>query len=212
VGVVGDVRAAGPTQELEPVYFQSLEQTAEWSSFVTVVFRAPGGAAAQLPAVRERLRALEPSAAMLDLGSYEQWLRASPGFAEARFRALIVGLLGAVALVLAVVGVYGVTAYAVRLRTRELGIRIALGSGGRRTVGVVLAEGVSLALAGVALGAAAAWAAVERLSGFLAGAPARDPAVFAAVAVGLVAVVVAASLRPALTAAKVAPAEVLREG
>jgi ABC-type antimicrobial peptide transport system permease subunit len=76
----------------------------------------------------------------------------------------------------------------------------------------VLGEGILLALAGVGLGAAVAWVAVERLSGFLAGAPARDPTVFAGVAVGLVAVVVGASLRPALTAARVAPAEVLREG
>jgi predicted permease len=212
VGVSGDVLVAGPVQDVEPVLFESLDQTGAWSNFVSVVFASPAGAARVLPAVRERLRALEPAAPVLELASYDQVLRASPGVAEARFRALIVGLLGIVALVLSAVGVYGVTAYTVRLRARELGIRMALGSGGSRTLSVVLGEGLYLALAGVLIGGAVAWATVDRLSGFLAGQAARDPSVFGGVGALLVLVVLAASIKPAWAAARVAPADVLRDG
>jgi putative ABC transport system permease protein len=211
VGVMADVRPTGPTGENEPTILRPIDQSRGWSHFVSVVFRATGDPASALPAVRSRLRELEPGAAVLEIGTYSAWLAASPGFAESRFRALVVGLLGGVALILALVGVYGVTAYSVRRRTRELGIRIALGGGERRVLARVLAEGLRLALVGIALGAMAAWFAVAGLEGFLDGMPARDPAVFGVVGVVLGGVALLACFRPALAASRVAPMEALRQ-
>lgn len=211
VGVVGDLRLLGPDHPAEPAVLEPIDQSGSWSTFQTVVFRTRGRAADQLPAVRAALRELEPRAPVLDLGGYERWLRASPGFAEARFRALVVGVLGAVSLLLALVGVYGVTAYSVRVRTRELGIRIALGASRLRVLNRVLAEGLMLAAAGVALGAPVAWLLLSALERFLEGAPARDPGAFAAVAAGLAAVALLASVWPAVGASRLEPVEVLRD-
>lgn len=210
VGVIPDLRLRGPVHEAEPAALEPLLQN-PGAGFVTVLFRTRGRPTGALPGVRNVLRSLEPQAAVMDLGTYEGWLGAYPGFAEARFRALVVGLLGAVSLFLALVGVYGVTAYSVRRRTRELGIRIAMGASKGRVLGHVMAEALMLAVVGIALGGGAAWLTMGFLESFLVGLAPRNPAVLAGVATGLLAVALVAAAGPARAAARVDPLEALRE-
>ncbi len=211
VGVIPDLRVSGPALPAEPVFVQPMGQADAWNHFISVVLRAPGDPASALDAARTRLHEIEPGAAVYEMGTYAQWLDQSPTFAETRFRALVVGLLGAVALILALIGVYGITAYSVRRRTRELGIRLALGGRPRRVLAAVLGEGLRLAVVGIALGALVAWPLVGALVGLLEGLPARDPLVFGVVGAMLATVAGVACLRPALAASRVAPVEALRE-
>lgn len=211
VGEVRDIRVSGLTQTEEPVVFQPLAQTKAWSIFVSVLFRSRGSAAGAVPAVRASLREAEPLAAVLDAGGYEQWIRTSPTFADARFRTVVVGLLGLGSVALALIGVYGVAGYAVRRRTHELGIRIALGAGRAKIVSGVMAEGLSLAIRGVMIGAVGAWFLVRLLDPFLLGTRAHNVSIFVEVALALVAVASVASIGPALDASSVDPMEALRE-
>jgi len=111
VGVTPDVRLRGPAQAAAPIVFQPLAQTQAWDSYFNIVYRTSGPAAALAEPVRAALREVAPGAALLEVASFDEWLRHAPGYAEARFRALVAGLLGAAALLLALVGVYGVAAY-----------------------------------------------------------------------------------------------------
>lgn len=117
----------------------------------------------------------------------------------------------ALALVLAAVGIYGVLAFSIAQRCREIGTRMALGAGSRQILTMVLGQGLALTLAGVALGAAAALALGRFLSSMLFGVTPTDPATFAAVSTLLVAVALAACYRPARRATRIDPIEALRE-
>jgi putative ABC transport system permease protein len=113
--------------------------------------------------------------------------------AAPRFRTLLIGAFALMALILAAVGRYGLISCSVVQRTREIGIRIALGAQPRQVVAPVLREGLALALAGLALGLVGAYAAARALSGFLFGVGATDPLTFAAVSLLLLAVALLAS-------------------
>lgn len=130
----------------------------------------------------------------------------------ARAGAALAAALGALALVLAVVGLHGVVAYTAARRTREFGLRLALGARPRDVLALVLRQGARLAAAGLALGAALAAVAARALAGVLFGLPALDPVTFAAVAAGVAAVALAAAAAPAWRAAGAAPGESLRNG
>jgi ABC-type antimicrobial peptide transport system permease subunit len=130
--------------------------------------------------------------------------------ANRRFTALLLGIFAAVALTLAAIGVYGVIAYSTAQRTREIGIRVALGAARRDVMVMVLRDGVVVAGAGVALGIAAAAALTRSLAGLLFGVAPRDPLTFAAAAVVLLAVAVAATYLPARRAIRVEPMTALR--
>jgi putative ABC transport system permease protein len=130
--------------------------------------------------------------------------------APARFMALLMSGLAAVALLLASIGTYGVIAYNVGQRTREIGIRLALGASARQVQAMVAGSGLRMTLGGLAVGLPAAWASTRVLEGILAGTSPTDPAVFAAVTATLVVVSLAASWLPARRAVKVNPLEVLR--
>ena len=117
---------------------------------------------------------------------------------------------GAIALLLAAIGLYSVIAYNVAQRTRELGVRIALGATGRNVVGLIVGHGVRFALAGIGVGGLIALWASKWVEPLLFQQPARDPAIYLAAALILLCVAVAAAVRPALRAARVNPAEVLQ--
>jgi ABC-type antimicrobial peptide transport system permease subunit len=123
---------------------------------------------------------------------------------------LIFGLFASAALALAVIGVYGVVAYAVAQRTREIGVRLALGAQPSRIVGRVVRHGLTLAGIGIALGAAAAYGVTRFIAAILYGTEPTDPWTFGAVALMLVACAAAASLAPARRAARVDPVVTLR--
>jgi len=131
--------------------------------------------------------------------------------AEQRFQAMLVGIMAALALVLAAVGIYGLIAQSVVERTREMGIRMALGASARQAVAAVAMPGIALALVGCVAGCVLAAGAVRVLRHLVWGVSTTDPATFAGVAVGLLLVAVAASLIPALRIVRLNPAETLRE-
>ena len=132
--------------------------------------------------------------------------------ASQRFMLLVVGIFGAVALLLATLGVYGVISYLVAQRSRELTIRAALGASRSEIVGLVLRQGVALAVIGVVVGAVAAFGAAQVLKHLLYQVSTADPIAFAAVMVVLCVVASVASYLPARRAARLAPMDVLRSG
>lgn len=143
-----------------------------------------------------------------DVGTMDELLAESVG--EPRFRTLLLTLFAAVGLLLAAVGIYGVMAYSVSQRTREIGLRMAMGAGRGSVLRRVLGEGLRLTIAGLAIGLAGALALTRSLSSLLFGISPTDPATFAVVAVVLTGVALAGSYVPARRAALVDPMEALR--
>jgi len=140
----------------------------------------------------------------------DEVIEASVG--QRRLTMLLLGLFAGVALVLAVVGIYGVIAYSVAQRTQELGIRRALGAGQRDILRLVLGQGLGLALAGVALGIGGALALTRVMTGLLFEVSATNPTTYIGVAVLFVSVALVASYFPARRASRVDPAAALRVG
>ena len=175
---------------------------------VDLVVRTSGPVEAALPALRQAIWALEPDVVFTTDGGAAEAVEAT--MAPTRIGAALVGAIGVLALLLASVGLYGVIAYSVSLRTREIGIRLALGATPSQVLRMVLGQGARLALTGVALGALLAAAAAQVLASLLYGVSAFDPLAYAAAAAVLVAVALAANAWPALTASRVAPAIAIR--
>lgn len=207
IGVVGDVPRAieeAPTPEM---YFD-LRQNADYGS-VELLVRSSGGAAESLvPAVRAALREFDPTLAS---GDYTT-LDAVVGHAAAprRLTSSMLGGFSSLALLLAGLGVYGVIAYSVGQRSREIAVRLAVGSRPRGVVGLIVGEGLRIALLGAAIGLIAALAGARLLQSLLFGVSAFDPLVFGTNAAIVLGVAVLAALLPALRAAAIHPAKALR--
>jgi predicted permease len=206
VGVVGDVRqfnlAARPTAHI-------YAPLAQWPlDELSVVMRSTAAPATTLSAARDVMRALDPELPVYEARPLEDIVRES--IAERRFYALLLASFATLALVLAAVGIYGVIAYGVQQRRRELGIRIALGASRERVVGMVLRQGVALTIAGAALGLAGASMVTRILRGQLFGVSTTDPMTFVAVPAILVVVAMIACVVPARRALAVDPASTIR--
>jgi predicted permease len=206
VGVVEDAAHQSPTEARRPYLFLPLRQNG--AGAMTLVIHVRGSAEALLPAVREEIRALDPALPTYGGVTLERSLRNALSPQETA--ALLAGLLGALALALALVGLYGVVAYGVARRTRELGIRIALGASPREVLRAVLRGAGRTTLAGVALGLVGALLVGRVMGSLLFGVSPSDPLVFLAVPVLLSAVALLASLLPARRATRVDPLVALR--
>jgi putative ABC transport system permease protein len=203
VGVIGNVRHLGLDSAPRPEVY--LPEGLEPWPFMTLAVRGHGDLAAL---VRTEVAAVDRDQAITRLESMEQ--RMADSLAPRRFGVLLVGALAAVALVLAITGIYGVMAYSVAQRTRELGIRLALGATPGAVLGLVLGQAMRLVTAGVVLGVLAALPLGRVLRTLLYGVSATDPVTFAALAALLSATAAAATLVAAWRATSVDPALALR--
>lgn len=209
VGVVGDVRDASLAAEPKPTFYANARQRPTSASEFTLVLHTEADPAAVIPAARRIVRELAPEVPPR-LRTLDTVVAAS--LADRRFNLVLLGVFGGAALLLAVLGVYSVIAYLVTQRRREIGVRIAIGATSADVLRFVVAQGARLALAGVAIGVLAALAAGRLLEGMLYGVSATDPVAYAAVALLLLGIALAASWLPARRATRVHPMTVLREG
>jgi putative ABC transport system permease protein len=207
VGVVGDMRYEGMGQGPEPTAFEFDEQQ-PWGS-LGIVVRTTGDPARAEGALRGALREVDPTIGVQDVRPMDDILGSS--LAARRFAMALISAFAFVALALAAIGVYGVLAYSVTSRTREFGIRMALGASTHSVLGLVLRQGLGWSLIGLALGVAGAFVAGRSLRAYLFGIQATDAVTFAAVACGLLAAVAAACVVPARRAVRVDPMQAMRE-
>jgi predicted permease len=206
VGVVGNVKQyALETDSRVALYVPHLQSGAGSLSVAVRTTVDPLGMAA---AVTREARALDPNLPLYDVKTMEQWL--SESLARRRFAMLMLGLFAVIALLLASVGIYGVMSYTVAQRTREIGIRVALGAKTRDVLRLIVRQGMSLAGIGIGLGLVAAIAATRLMASLLFGVRATDPLTFVAIALLLAFVALMACWIPARRAAKVDPMIALR--
>jgi predicted permease len=207
VGVVGDTRDAGLGSDPLPTVYIPLAVMPEWP-FLSYVIRTAGDPAAIAGAARAAIRELDAAAPIRDVRTFDAVLAES--VAPARWSLILLGAFAAVALVMAALGVFGVLTFAVTQRTRELGIRIALGAAPAAVRRMVVRQGLGLATGGLALGAAGALTLTRLMTSLLYGVAPHDPATIAGVALLLLAVALLASWLPARRATRVDPMVALR--
>ena len=209
VGIVGDMKHAGIARAALPEMFLPEAQQPAWE--MTLALRTTGGdrvATALLPALRSAVLEIDPEQPVYDQQTMQDLLSFS--VLQYRFSLRLLALLGLIALVLAGVGIYGVISHLVAERTREIGIRIALGGNQGTVQRLVVRQGMSPAAIGLVTGLILAPALTTLLRGMLVGVSPHDPLTFAAVSVLLLVVALAACWLPARRAARVDPMIALR--
>jgi len=207
VGVVGHVHNAGPQSEGEPQLYLAHAQHTERT--LSIVARTTAPMSSVAGPVRSAIRSIDGELPVAQLGSMDAIVFRA--VSRQRFNTLLLGIFAATALVLATIGLYGVMAFLVSQRTREIGIRMALGGEARSIRRMVLREGVLICLVGLVAGAGVSLAVTRTLSGLLFGVTPNDPATYTAIGVLLLAVGCAASYGPARRATRVSPIVALRE-
>ncbi|MEX2283912.1 MAG: ABC transporter permease [Gemmatimonadota bacterium] len=206
VGVVPNVRYFAAGDEIRPLVYVPHGQNT-WSS-MSLIVRTRSAVESILPLVRKEIKALDPNIALADVTTMEK-LRDN-SIARPRFNALLLALFAGLALMLATFGIYGVLSYGVSQRTREIGVRMALGARAGDVTRLVLGEALMLVGVGVGIGLLGAFAGARALSTLLFELDARDPATFAVVAILLGAIALAASYVPARRATAVPPVTAIR--
>jgi putative ABC transport system permease protein len=161
-----------------------------------------------LPAIREKVHELDASLALANVNTMDQWL--SNSAAQPRLNTQLLSVFAIGALLIAAIGIYGVLAYSVNQRTREIGLRMALGATPGNVLRLILGEGMRVVVIGVVLGLAGGLALGRAVSSLVFGVPVRDPATFIIVAVILAAIALPACVIPARRAARVDPMVALR--
>jgi len=206
VGVIGDTKQRGLTGDIIP---EATASALQWPRFLmTLVVRTSVDPLSLVSAVRKQVNDLDKDLPLYSLQTMDDVLSAE--VASQRFNAGALAGFAGLAALLAAVGIYGVMAYAVAQRTREIGVRMALGARPQTVMGMVLKQGLWLALIGVVLGVGASLALTRLMTSMLFGVKASDPATFVLVAVGLTAVALGACWIPARRATRVDPVIALR--
>jgi putative ABC transport system permease protein len=206
IGVVGDVRHTSLNQEFPCLYFSAARRLAP---LMDIVIRTQGRPESVLSAARSRIHDLDPQLPLSNVRTLEEYVYNNA--AQPRLNAALLGVFAGVALLIAAIGVYGVLAYSVNQRTREIGLRMALGAQPSGVLFWIAGQGMLVAVAGIAAGLAGAYALSRLLSTLLFDIQPRDALTFTVVAVLLSAVSVTACLSPARRASRVDPIVALRE-
>ena len=212
VGVAGDVRDSGLADEPRPVMYVPQEQLPAAANVLVDeplawVVRTQSDPHRLAPLIEAELRKAT-GLPVADRKLMDEVVSLS--LTRQQFTAVIMGVFGGVALLLAAIGIYGLMAYTVQQRTQEIGIRLALGAEARQVRGMVIRQGMILALIGTICGLGAAWVLARVLEGLLYGVKARDPLVFVAAPLILGAIALLAVWIPAARAVRVNPVEALR--
>ena len=206
VGVVGDVQPFRPGEEPNPEVYWPYMQVPRGA--IILVMRTAGPTARIAESIKARLAEVDPDMSMVRLVTMEQ--RVDGQLVQPRFQMSLLALFSGIALVIAAVGVYGVISYLVAQRTREMGIRVALGAERHDILRLVIHRAAQMTLPGIAFGLGGAWALTRLLETFLVEVSASDPATFAATALVLAAAAALASFVPARRASRVDPMVALR--
>jgi len=214
IGIVGDLRDGGLNNDPGPKMYVPQSQVPDALSALGFsiypmawIVRTAANPAPLVPAVQEQLRQAT-GLPVTDVHSMDEVVSLST--ARQRFNMLLMTVFGCSALLLAAIGIYGLMAYSVEQRTQEIGIRMALGAGTGQVRNMVVRQGMGLALAGVAIGIAAAFGLTRYLESLLFGVKARDPIVFVSVPLMLMVVALSSIWFPAARASRVNPVESLR--
>jgi predicted permease len=215
IGVVANLKARSLGEETRPILFRSLDQTVSYDpAFMgyTILIRSAGNSSTGSPdlvgEVRNQIRELDPAMAVYNVQTMQEHVRNA--FFLPRLAATLFGIFGAIGLVLAAVGLYGVMSYSVSRRTREIGIRMALGAQVGAVQRLIVRQGMMLIAIALVLGLPAAFALARLFTSVLYGIRTDDPATFAIVPVFLAAVALVACWLPARRASRVDPQIVLR--
>jgi len=208
VGVTANGKYKTVGEDAAPFFYVPLAQN--FASKLTLQVRTLGPPESLAGPVKEQITQLAPELAIVDIATMDQLLAGAFGFFAFRLAATLAASLGVIGLILAVVGVYGVVSFAASQRTREMGIRMALGASSRDILHLVWLQGVRLVIAGVAIGTVAAWALTRAMTHLLAEIRASDPATYITVAIILAAVALLACYIPARRAMRVDPMIALR--
>ena len=201
VGVVGDVTQQGLVRGSSPHVYEPFSQAP--NSFMTLIVRGSSDPTALVPAIRSKVIELDPELPLQRVTTLDKII--SNSIRQQRFTSVVLSVFAAVALVLALAGLYGVISYSVAQRTRELGIRVALGAQVGDVLRLVLKQGMTYVLIGEVVGIAGAYALTGLMKGLLFGVTATDKTTFIAVAVSLFLVALVACYVPARRATKVDP-------
>ena len=211
IGVAGDIHSRGPALPPDPEFYLPWTQVPKdaWNWFRTfyVIARTDGDPARLLPQLREAMTRIDPDIALFDVRTMDQ--RLSGTLATARFNTLLLTLLGAIGLLLAASGIYGVVSYLVSQRTQEIGVRMALGATASGVVALILRQSFKPVAIGAMIGLLSALGATRVLSSQLFQVSPTDPVTIAVVAATLIIVALVATAVPARRAAAIDPTRAL---
>jgi len=206
VGIVGDVRDAALSRKPGPMMYVPFAQAPLYGA--EVVVRSSLSASSVATGIREAVRSIDKNLPVTDIEPLNDALGKS--ISQERFRTFLLGSFSAIALVLAAVGIFGVMSYSASQRTREIGIRMALGAGRGEVLRLILGQGMKLALFGLGIGVVAALLLTRLMSSLLYSVSATDPVTIASVTIILLSVALTACYIPARRAMRVDPMVALR--
>jgi predicted permease len=211
IGVVGDIHVRGLERSSEPQVYVSWKQpddVSPWYAPKDLVIRSTANPLALAPALRRIIHDAEPEVPIEDVRPMTSIIEAET--ASRRVQLGVLGAFGAIAFLLAAVGIHGLLSFAVSSRTQEIGVRMALGAQRRDIVGMTFGEGLRLAAIGIAAGASVAWGAGRLLESLLFGVKPSDPPTFSAAIILALAMTLAGSALPALRAVRIDPTAAIR--
>jgi ABC-type antimicrobial peptide transport system permease subunit len=218
VGVVGDVHDESLTKPVEETIYQPIVSVVQASpgqpdttiaeNTMTLTIRTTGNALSVFPSIRREIWGIDRNLPLVNVRAMSEVVASA--MARTTFTLIMVGAAAGMALLLGAIGIYGVISYMVSLRTREIGVRMALGAQSTEVRRMVVRQGLVLAVIGVGIGLAGALALSRLISSLLYGIAPHDPLTLGATAIGLLAVAAVASWLPATRAARISPIEALR--